>query len=295
MKEPQTRSSRPLPLPLRAALIAGTFILIVWHEWRRPLRGRAEAPLVHTARNVAVAAVGAATVHLLEAPIVGRIAAIVLRRRSGLLGRFALPVWVDVVAAVALMDYTLYIWHVLAHRVPWLWRFHQVHHADLDLDGSTALRFHFGELAVSIPWRVGQIALIGTTPLALSVWQTATLMSILFHHSNIRLSVESERQFARLVVTPRMHGIHHSIVRRETNSNWSSGLSLWDRIHGTLRLNVPQRELVIGVPALRSADDVSLPRMLRLPFASRQPDWLLPGNGEPDRRVAPVPPRQLLA
>ena len=155
------------------------------------------------------------------------------------------------------MDYTLYVWHVLTHRVPFLWRFHVVHHVDLDLDASTALRFHFAEIVISIGWRIGQVVLIGVPPLALSAWQTATLVSIMFHHANVRLPIAAERRLNRFVVTPRMHGIHHSIVREETDSNWSSGLTLWDRLHGTLRLDVSQDEVTIEVPAYRDWRDVS--------------------------------------
>jgi sterol desaturase/sphingolipid hydroxylase (fatty acid hydroxylase superfamily) len=92
-----------------------------------------------------------------------------------------------------------------------------------------------------------------------------------------------------------MHGIHHSIVREETDSNWSSGLTLWDRLHGTLRLNLPQDEITIGVPAYREPDDVRLARMLKLPFAPQRPAWLLPDGGRPRREAAPTPQNQLIA
>ena len=108
------------------------------------------------------------------------------------------------------MDYTLYVWHILTHRVPLLWRFHAVHHVDLDLDASTALRFHFGELAVSVPYRAAQIALLGVDAEALSYWQMFLSLSVLFHHSNVRLPREFESVLSWFVVTPRMHGIHHS-------------------------------------------------------------------------------------
>jgi sterol desaturase/sphingolipid hydroxylase (fatty acid hydroxylase superfamily) len=107
-----------------------------------------------------------------------------------------------------------------------LWRFHQVHHVDLDMDASTAIRFHFGEITISIIWRAGQVLLIGATPLSLSVWQTLLLMSVMFHHSNVELPWRIERWLSLLIVTPRMHGIHHSIVHRETNSNFSNNVSI---------------------------------------------------------------------
>jgi len=205
-----------------------------------------------------------------------------------------LPEWVEVPLAVILLDYTLYVWHVLTHRVSWLWRFHVVHHVDLHLDASTALRFHCGELVLSVVWRVGQIILIGVSPLALSVWQTAVLLSILFHHSNVRLAVETERRLNRFIVTPRMHGMHHSIVQEETNSNWSSGLTLWDRVHGTLRLNVPQEEITIGVPAYRKPEEVTLPKLLAMPFGKERPIWQLPSGGQPARPAVPLAPDQLV-
>ena len=245
----------PLPGWLSACLVAGTFLTLAVLERRRPLRRAVEPALQRTGRNLAIAALGAIAVQLVETPIVGRVAAAVERRRWGVLKRLRLPAWLEVCGAVLLMDYTLYVWHVLTHRVPGLWRFHAVHHIDLDLDASTAVRFHFGELALSTPWRVAQVVLIGTSPLALSIWQTGLLMSILFHHSNVELPLAVERRLSRVFVTPRMHGIHHSIVHDEADSNWSSGLTLWDWMHGTLKLNVPQLEITIGVPAFRDPDD----------------------------------------
>jgi len=261
----------PAWLSTQAAVVVIAFGLLLWRETRRPLRDRVERRLVHTARNVAVGIVSAAAVHLVETPVVLPFAAFVEGRGLGLLRVVNLPTWLDVVLACVLMDYTLYVWHVLAHKWPAVWRFHLVHHADLDLDASTAVRFHFGELLISIPWRVAQIALIGTTPQALVVWQTATLVSILFHHSNAELPLRLERALSRIIVTPRMHGIHHSVVESEVNSNWSSGLAWWDRLHGTFRLDVPQRDIVIGVPECRAPRQVSLARMMAFPFVPRSP------------------------
>ena len=195
-----------------------------------------------------------------------------------------LPAWLETCAAVLLLDYTLYLWHILVHKVPFLWRFHQPHHVDLDLDASTALRFHFGEMVLSVPWRAAQILLIGSSPLSLSVWQTATLMEVIFHHSNLELDPETERRLCRWIVTPRMHGIHHSMVPEETNSNWSSGLALWDRLRGTLRLNAPQHDVTVGVPAYRHPRDVTLPKVLGMPFGKQRDSWTLPGDGRPARK-----------
>jgi sterol desaturase/sphingolipid hydroxylase (fatty acid hydroxylase superfamily) len=173
------------------------------------------------------------------------------------------------------------------HRWPPLWRLHLPHHVDLDLDASTALRFHFSELVVSIAWRAGQVALIGVSPTAYSSWQKLLMFSILFHHSNVELPIELERWLSRIIVTPRLHGIHHSIIQDETDSNWSSGLTLWDWLHGSLKLNVPQQAITIGVPAYRESREVSLPKIMAMPFVSQPPSWQLPGNGEPRRETLP--------
>ena len=246
--------TRPLPVWLSGAVVAATFVVLTWLERRRPLRRSVEPKSVRVARNLGLAA-------------------LVVDRRWGLLQVAALPAWLEIPLAVVLLDYTLYVWHVLTHRVPWLWRLHVVHHVDLDMDASTALRFHFAELLVSIPWRAAQVVAIGVSPFALGVWQTALLVSIMFHHSNVRLPLALERRLVRVFVTPRMHGIHHSTVRAETDSNWSSGLTLWDRLHGTLRLDVPQEDVVIGVPAYRDPDDVRFARLLPMPFVPQRPSW----------------------
>jgi sterol desaturase/sphingolipid hydroxylase (fatty acid hydroxylase superfamily) len=254
---------------LQGAIVGVAVVAIAWRETRRPLRRRVERRVAHTVRNAAIGAVGAAAVHLVETPIVLPFAILVEGRGLGILSHIPLPRPLSVLCACVLMDYTLYVWHVLVHKHPWLWRFHVVHHADLDLDASTAIRFHFGELLISIPWRLAQIAVIGTGPQALVIWQTATLVSILFHHSNAFLPAALERALSRVIVTPRMHGIHHSVVDDEINSNWSSGLALWDRLHGTFRLDVAQETITIGVPEYRTPRHVTLGRMLALPFVAR--------------------------
>ena len=183
------------------------------------------------------------------------------------------PRWAVLLATVVLLDYTLWWWHWASHRVPFLWRFHLVHHVDRDLDASTALRFHFGELALSVPVRALQVVVIGVDVQGLWLWQTILFASILFHHSNVRLPARIERLLVLLIVTPRMHGIHHSDVIEETNSNWSSLLSAWDFLHRTSRLEVPQESITIGVPAFNDPRDVTLGRILVLPFQHQRNDW----------------------
>jgi sterol desaturase/sphingolipid hydroxylase (fatty acid hydroxylase superfamily) len=253
---------------------AGVFVALFVAERRRPLRPRVEPGLGRLARNMMVAATAGATVGVLETPLVMRLA----KRRLGLVERLPLPAWARTALAVALMDYTLYAWHVLTHRVPFLWRFHLVHHVDLDLDATTSFRFHFGEMALSVPWRVAQVLAIGPSPEALALWQGLTSLSIMFHHSDVRLPAEVERVLERFVMTPRLHGIHHSAVERETNSNWSSGLAAWDWIHGTRQVDVGH-PIRIGVPAWRS--DLDLISLMAMPFGPQRDDWRPAGREAP--------------
>ena len=257
---------RRIPWWVSMPVVLGTGLAIAWAERRRALRTRVEPDVPHGARNLAIAAAGAVVLQLAERPVVNPLAALVVRRRLGLLQQLRLPRGIETLVAMALMDYTLYVWHVLAHQIPILWRAHAVHHIDRDLDASTAVRFHFAELAASVPWRAGQIVLIGVSPRNLSIWQTALLVSILFHHSNLDLSPAVDRVVARVLVTPRMHGIHHSTRVEEVNSNWSSGLSIWDMLHRTFRHDVPQEQVTIGVPGFDGEPDTRLQTMLALPF-----------------------------
>lgn len=257
---------RELPGWLTASAVIGTLGTCLWLERRRPLRRRTQSSSRRDLRNLTMAATTAVTIRAIEKPIVHRLATRAARTPTGLLGRLSLPPWAEVALAIVLLDYTLYVWHVLTHRVPFLWRFHRVHHADLDLSTTTALRFHFAEMALSVPWRALQVAAIGATPLSLSAWQTATLVAILFHHSNVELPENVERWLCRLMMTPRLHGIHHSIVPEQVHSNWSTILSWPDYLHHTARLDVAQERITIGVPDLREPRQLELPDLLRMPF-----------------------------
>lgn len=240
-----------------------------------PLRRTVEPKLRRVARNLAAGGVSLAIMSLLQAPLLQPVASWIVRERIGLLQAVRWPRWIETVVAIILLDYTLWWWHWANHRVPLFWRFHLVHHIDRDLDTSTALRFHFGELALSIPVRAAQMVLIGVDPHTLWLWQTILFGSILFHHSNVRLPLRIERVLVRLIVTPRMHGIHHSDRLNETNSNWASLLSWWDYAHRTILLSVPQAEITIGVPAYSDASDVTIGKILLLPFKRQRRDFHL--------------------
>jgi sterol desaturase/sphingolipid hydroxylase (fatty acid hydroxylase superfamily) len=146
------------------------------------------------------------------------------------------------------MDYLLYWWHRLNHRLPFLWRFHQVHHADPDMDASTALRFHFGELLLSAAVRVILIFIFGISlPLLLAFDLTVTSVA-LFHHSNLKLNSKIENVLILFFVTPRFHQNHHSYFQKETDSNYSAIFSFWDRLHGSHTQELPAEVVTIGLP-----------------------------------------------
>ena len=269
MKTPEQegRDQKPLPGWLNGLIIGGAFITLVILELHRPLRrGKTEPKLRRTIRNLAVAGLSAFSLQLTERPMTARLTRSVVRDRLGLLQQCRLPDWLDTTLGVVLLDYTLYLWHVLTHKVPFLWRFHKVHHVDLDMDASTAIRFHFGEMLISVLYRAVQVRLLGISPAALALWNIGLLVEIMFHHSNVELPPSVERWLRLFVVTPRMHGIHHSIVPEEMNSNWSSGLTVWDWLHGTFRWDTPQAEITIGTADLRDPHEVTLLRILALPF-----------------------------
>ena len=140
-----------MPLPVAYAVVGALFLLLLVLEGLRPLRPSVEPKPRRVARNLTLAGLGTAVLTLLQMPLLVPVAEWARARHLGLLHQFALPRAVEVLAAVLLLDYTLWHWHWLTHRVPFLWRFHLVHHVDLDLDASTALRFHFGEMALSVP------------------------------------------------------------------------------------------------------------------------------------------------
>jgi sterol desaturase/sphingolipid hydroxylase (fatty acid hydroxylase superfamily) len=235
-------------------------------ERRRPLRPRRDPAPTRVPRNLAIGLLAGMTTAASEWPLVAPVQRFAEQRRFGLLRRLPLPRALRIVLGFLLLDYTLYIWHRLNHQSPLLWRFHAVHHIDLDLDSTTGLRFHFGELTLAAGFRAAQILLIGVDGDTLRVWQQLLVMSVVFHHSNLELPIGIERRLVPFVVTPRMHGIHHSTRAAETDSNYSSLLSWWDRLHRSLKLNVPQASVTIGVPGFTAPEDVTLAPSLTLPF-----------------------------
>jgi sterol desaturase/sphingolipid hydroxylase (fatty acid hydroxylase superfamily) len=257
-----------------AGATALAFLLFLACETIRPLRRQRESRLRRVARNVTAGGISLAVVTLLQTPFLLPSVKWAAARRIGLLHWIALPQPAEILLAIVLLDYTLWIWHRINHIVPFFWRFHLVHHVDRDMDASTAFRFHFGEQGMSVAFRLLQVVALGVDPVALWIWQGILAVSIVFHHSNTRLPIRLESALVKLIVTPRMHGIHHSNYRNEANGNWASLFSAWDYLHGTMLLSVPQDSVEIGVPAYSREQDVTLGKILAIPFLRQRDDWV---------------------
>jgi sterol desaturase/sphingolipid hydroxylase (fatty acid hydroxylase superfamily) len=264
------------------ALLVITGVLLVL-EYRRPLRRWVQNFFPRAITNVGISV--PAFVILRLGLIPAEVAAAYWAREAhfGLLNVIPMSPWVHGVLTFLLMDYVLYAWHVLSHKVPLLWRFHNVHHTDLDLSVLTAIRFHFGEMILSGLFRVAGVLLFGAGAVAVLVYEVIFEASVAFQHSNWRLPYRLERLLVWVIITPRMHGIHHSIVRGETDSNFTNLFSVWDRLHGTIRLNVPQQQITIGVPAYRDGTELRALPLLLLPFLPQREYWRLSDGSCPTR------------
>ncbi len=235
-------------------------MLLAERLWSR--RPRTQAEPERTARNVAMGAMSLAVVAGLQLPLALPLAGQVERRRQGLAQQLPGPAWLRDFAAVVVLDYATYHWHVATHRVGWLWRLHLVHHIDLDMDASTALRFHAADMLVSVPLRLAQVRLLGVSPRALDWYEAWFFANVLFHHSNIALPFDDE--LALVMTSPGMHDIHHRADAAASDANFSSGLSVWDRLHGTFSSERP--DVGMGVPAYRDPADLELLPSLLMPF-----------------------------
>jgi sterol desaturase/sphingolipid hydroxylase (fatty acid hydroxylase superfamily) len=233
---------------------------------RRPLLGRL---LI----NLSMSALTFAAAMLLVRPAVMTAMEWTPDTTVGVIHIAPMPGALQFILSFLLMDLTFYWWHVVTHRVPFLWRFHNVHHLDPDLDVSTAFRFHFGEIALSTVFRIMQVIAVGPSVPMFVAYELVFQANTLFHHSNVRLPIRIERLLNFVLVTPRMHGIHHSQVREETNSNYSVVFSWWDRLHRTVGLDIPQSDIVIGIPAYSDPADNGLWNSLLLPFRAQRDYW----------------------
>jgi sterol desaturase/sphingolipid hydroxylase (fatty acid hydroxylase superfamily) len=246
-------------------LVAG-FVALFVMEGRRQLRKRKQPRLQRLVINSLVSVPAFSLLRFLFLPSMIRLARSSRQLKMGLNYQFDAPPLVKDVVSFLLLDYSNYLWHLLLHKIPLLWRFHVVHHSDPDLDVSTAIRFHFGEIIGSLFYRGAWVFITGVRPITVLVYEICFEGATQFHHSNWKLPLRTERLLNKMIVTPRMHGIHHSIVERETDSNYAVIFSFWDRLHQTIRLNVRQDMIVTGVPAYSDPAELTIGYLLKLPF-----------------------------
>jgi sterol desaturase/sphingolipid hydroxylase (fatty acid hydroxylase superfamily) len=275
------------PSILTLALTAAVFVALFVLERLLPLRRRCSSLLPRVILNLIISAAAFAVAAILVRPAATAALSWATKKPFGLVHLLALPSTLQFIAAFLLMDLTFYWWHIANHRIGFLWRFHNVHHIDPDLDVSTGFRFHFGEVGMSAVFRVAQVLLIGISMPTFAVYELVFQANTLFHHSNLWLPIRLERLLNKVLVTPRMHGIHHSQVRRENNSNYGVVFPWWDRVHRTLGLNIPQAEIVIGIPGYCQPDDNRLRNALLMPFR-KQRDYWRRSDGTLVERTAPV-------
>lgn len=247
-------------------VLVGVFIFLFIIESFYQLRVPREPKIKRAVINALVAIPGFIVLRLLLLPAMVWIAYKNEVWQVGLNHLYDLPWWLEGAMAFLLLDYSNYLWHILNHKVPLLWRFHLVHHTDVDLDVTTALRFHAGEMIASVFYRGFAVLVIGASPILVLVYEIIFEAATQFHHSNWKLPLRIEKALNRIFVTPRMHGIHHSVIRSETDSNYSVIFSFWDRLHHTVNLDIPQREITTGVPAYGNAKELTVAYLLKLPF-----------------------------
>jgi len=255
-------------------LVIGAVLLILFALERIfPLREprRALSPRLWVNFVLSVQTYAAAT--LFVRPVSGFFIAWSSTKEFGLVHWFGLPHWAGLILGFFLLDVSFYYWHRLNHVTPFLWRFHNVHHLDPDMDASTGFRFHFGEVALSAGFRAVQIVMIGPELSTFLIYELVFQLETYFHHSNLRLPQRLDRALNLLIVTPRSHGVHHSQRQAETDSNYSVVFSLWDRLHGTFRYPIPQSEITIGVPGYDEQGDNRIGNALAQPFRKQRSYW----------------------
>ena len=253
---------------LRLSCFIGVLALVAAWEVIAPRRALTDGRKRRWFTNLSLVAINTALVRLCLPVLPIGMAHIARAQGWGMLSRSDLPAWFAVVVAVVVLDFVIYLQHVLFHFVPVLWRVHRMHHTDLDLDVTSGNRFHPVEIVVSIGIKLTAVAFLGAPPPAVVGFEVLLNATAQFNHGNVRIPEAVDRWLRLLVVTPDMHRVHHSVIVRETNSNFGFNQPWWDRLCGTYR---PQPELghtgmVIGLKEFRDPAKLNLFRLLILPF-----------------------------
>ncbi|MDI1283215.1 MAG: sterol desaturase family protein [Reyranella sp.] len=253
---------------VRFGFFLGVFVVVAAWETLAPRRARQLPRWARWPANLGIVALDTALVRVLLPTTAVAFALAGEQRGWGLLNNADLPHWLAVVLAVLALDLAIYLQHVLFHVVPVLWRLHRMHHADLDIDVTTGARFHPIEIAASMVLKLAAIAALGAPAEAVLAFEILLNATAMFNHANLRLPAGLDRGLRWIVVTPDMHRVHHSIVPRETNSNFGFNAPWWDRLFGTYRAQpaAGHEAMTIGIEQFRAPGEQRLDRMLTQPF-----------------------------
>ncbi len=219
--------------------------------------------------NLPLSIVNGTIYHLIYAATLTSLMLSTAEQRSGLLNTLPLPFWLRTTLGIVILDLVIYIWHLLNHEVPLFWRFHRVHHSDMNMDASTASRFHLGELLLSGLLRLATVYTFGISLFAYILFEILVNLSIQFHHSSIKINPAFEQFWISLFVPPSMHRIHHSVKIRERDSNYGVLFSLWDRMLGTLTQGIDQKKITIGIGSHRQFEKLGFWDLWLMPFTQQ--------------------------
>lgn len=249
--------------------VCGLILLWTLETWI-PAAGDRRDRLRHAVRNLTLGLLSAVALALalLAAPSIALVSAWSEDSGFGLLRVLKLPPMAATVAAILLFDGWMYLWHRANHELHFLWRFHRVHHSDPEMDATSAIRFHAGEILISSALRLAVVPLLGISLRQLLLYETLLLPAILFHHSNLNFPEKLDRWLRIVLVSPAVHRVHHSRVMVETNSNYASVFSFWDRIAGTFRLRRNGRPVNFGLDEYDGEEWQQVTGLLTMPFAS---------------------------
>jgi sterol desaturase/sphingolipid hydroxylase (fatty acid hydroxylase superfamily) len=255
-------------LTIRLAAFAGVFGVMALWELAAPRRPWAVGRAARWPGNLGIVVIDAVAVRLLIPTAAVGAALLAQARGFGLFHWLGWPAFVTRLLGFVMLDLVIYGQHVVFHRVPWLWRLHRVHHADLDVDVTTGVRFHPIEILLSMLIKIATVALFGIPAVAVVAFEVALNATAMFNHANVALPAAIDRLARLVVVTPDMHRVHHSVERRETDSNFGFNLPWWDRLFGTYRAApaAGHKEMRIGLPVFRAARELRLDRLLTQPF-----------------------------
>ena len=253
---------------VRLSVFLGVFLLVALWELAAPRRPLRVSKAVRWSGNIGIVILDTVIVRLVFPAAAAGIAATAGALGWGLFNTLDWPLWVEVVLAIVVLDLAIYGQHVMFHAVPGLWRLHMVHHADLDFDLTTGVRFHPFEVLLSMVVKMAVIGALGAAPLAIILFEILLSATSIFNHGNIAVPPTLDRLLRLVVVTPDMHRVHHSVVVHETNSNFGFNLPWWDRLFGTYRAQpaAGHDRMTIGLEQFREPRLQWLWHMLALPF-----------------------------